>query len=202
MLLKDRSGQGRKAPLRQPREYSDDAGVGWSLPLLSRFPFPASRFLAEAKRLSEFRAGFRVARRDHRVIGTKAPFRPVLLGGEAARREMALERAVLPSILEADNMVGPDRLVDGHWRRQLFLRRGRCRRPQERGMYRADQARQVRRATRRCWIRRPTRRRWSAQHSSGWSRLNRPAQKTPDAVSVRRLIAQLPSVQGLCVGRN
>ena len=81
VLLKDRSGQGRKAPLRQPREYSDDAGVGWSLPLLSRFPFPASRFLAEAKRLSEFRAGFRVARRDHRVIGTKAPFRSVLLRG-------------------------------------------------------------------------------------------------------------------------
>ena len=113
MLLKDRSGQGRKAPLRQPREYSDDAGVGWSLPLLSRFPFPASRFLAEAKRLSEFRAGFRVARRDHRVIGTKAPFRPVLLGAEAARREMALERAVLPSILEADNMVGPIVLLMG-----------------------------------------------------------------------------------------
>ena len=91
VLLKDRSGQGRKAPLRQPREYSDDAGVGRSLPLLSRFPFPASRFLAEANALASS-SGLSSSSRDHRVIGTKAPFRPVLLGAEAARREMALER--------------------------------------------------------------------------------------------------------------
>src|SRR5829696_7000563 len=68
---------------------------------------------------------FRVARGDHRVIGTEAPLRPVLLRGEPAPSEMPLHRFVAAAILKADDVVRADSLVDWHRRRELFVRLSR-----------------------------------------------------------------------------
>src|SRR5215217_4089034 len=62
---------------------------------------------------------------DHRVIGTDAPLRPVLLRREPAPSEMPLHRFVPAAILKADDIIRADRLVDWHRRRKLFVRLSR-----------------------------------------------------------------------------
>src|SRR5215207_7492301 len=86
------------------------------------FALPPPSFLSQAKRFSEFGTCFRVARGDHRVIGTEAPLRPVLLRREPAPSEMPLHRFVPAAILKADDVVRADSLVDWHRRRELFVR--------------------------------------------------------------------------------
>src|SRR5829696_3285188 len=95
------------------------------------FSLPPSSFLSQPKRFSEFGTCFRVARGDHRVIGTEAPLRPVLLRREPAPSEMPLHRFVPPAILKADDVVRADSLVDWHRRLMLLgLRRRLCHIPE------------------------------------------------------------------------
>src|SRR5829696_75698 len=89
------------------------------------FALPPGSFLPQAKRFSEFGTCFRVARGDHRVIGTEAPLRPVLLRREPAASEMPLHRFVPTAILKADDIVRANSLVDWHRRRELFVRLSR-----------------------------------------------------------------------------
>ncbi len=75
--------------------------------------------LAKAKALGELGALRGVGRGDHRVVVRQAPLLTVLVGGQAARRQMALERLVGLTILKADDVVRGNRLAD--WNRRCGL---------------------------------------------------------------------------------
>src|SRR5262249_8065780 len=103
------NGSSATRPPRSPRRRA-------SRPLLRT---PAA-LLAEAHLLGELRARRSVARRDHRIVGGKAPLLAVLLRRHVVlRAQGTLQRLELFAVLETDQIVGGDRLLhrDGRLQR-------------------------------------------------------------------------------------
>src|SRR5215218_8330433 len=106
----------RKRPGKnRPLASANDLG-GALLPrlfTLTRLPKPNG--------LRQLRPGFRIVRRDHRVVQRQRPLLPILRWGQAPRGEVALQGLVWASILHADQMIGGDRLPDRNRRLQHHL---------------------------------------------------------------------------------
>src|SRR3546814_15434216 len=68
---------------------------------------------------SELRTLPRVVRRHHRIVGGKAPLRPILLGRHVVGgAKMTLQHLKLLAVFEKDDVLGRDRLLDRHRRAQ------------------------------------------------------------------------------------
>src|SRR3546814_12751051 len=80
------------------------------------FPAPRrrlGRYLAEADLLGELRTLPRVVRRHHRIVGGKAPLRPILLGRHVVGgAKMTLQHLQLLAVFATDDVLGRDRLLD------------------------------------------------------------------------------------------
>src|SRR3954464_13508357 len=68
--------------------------------------------LPQAPGLGEVRAALGVVGGDHRVARGQAPLGSVCLRSETPRGKVALERLIGTAVLQADQMVGRDRLAD------------------------------------------------------------------------------------------
>src|SRR5262249_1376256 len=67
-----------------------------------------------------------IFRCDHRIIGWQTPALAIVLGRQAVKTEMALQRLEAAAILQADHVIGLNRFVDwdgglGARRRRPFL---------------------------------------------------------------------------------
>src|SRR4051812_6409176 len=73
----------------------------------------APSLLPEADLHGEPRARRRIIGRYHGIVARQAPFLAILLGRQiVARAQVALERLEFLAVLEADDVVGGDRLLD------------------------------------------------------------------------------------------